>query len=320
MNRRIKIARISTPFAAAAAAALVMGDGLRAEFITLAPTADATLIEAMPENSLGGASFLNAGTTQNYTRNHGLIRYDPRQKIPPGARITSVRMTLEVLQRPRDGFAALQLGLYRLLQPWGEGITLPVRPDTSPGLGGPAADGDATWTHRFFNTTNTWAEPGGAPGIDFNAAPSVAILVFSVDDSPYEFPSTPPLVADVQSWLDAPELNFGWMLRPVDEAPNFTARRYGSREGDLPPVLFVEYVDTTPRPLSLSATRLPDGARALVFQQPAGSSLRLEQSVDVALPAWTTVREFPAAAAVEERSVSLENVEPTVFYRLVRDP
>lgn len=319
MNRRL-IPQGIAHASAVAAAWLVSTAGSLAEFTTLAPTADATLIEAMPENSLGGASFFNAGTTQNFTRNHGLIRYDPRQKIPPGARILSVRMTVEVLVRPRDGFAPLQLGLYRLLQPWGEGATLPARPDTSPGLGGPAAAGDATWTHRFFNTTNTWAKPGGAPGVDYNSTPSVSILIFSIDDSPYEFPSTPDLIADVQSWLDNPELNFGWMLRPLNEAPNFTARRYGSREGDLPPVLFVEYAGTAQTPLGLTATRLPDGRRVLAFQQPAGVALRLERCTGLESPAWNAAQDFPAGAAAEDRTVDLGSGEGTAFYRLIQAP
>jgi hypothetical protein len=272
----------------------------------LAPTADATLSEAFPENSLGGASFFNAGTTQNFTRNHGLIRFDPLQKIPAGATVTSVRMSLEVLRKPRDGFAAVQMGLYRMLQSWGEGSTLPSLPDTSPGAGGSALDGEATWGYRYFNTTNAWAEPGGSPGKDYVARSSSVAFIFGVEDSPYEFPSSDGLIADVQRWLDHPEENQGWMLRPLDEGPNFTARRYGSRESDAPPVLYVDFI---PPPLPawvLGVVRVTDTALVIHFKQLAGLACQLESAHAFGAAAWTRVREFPAPAADVDNEVVVD--------------
>lgn len=284
--------------------------------MTLAPIADATLIEVAPTNSLGGAPFFNAGTTQNYTRNHGLLRFEPLQKIPPGSSIASVRLTVEVERRPSDGFASVQMGLYRMRRSWGEGATVPRLPDSSPGLGGPAAAGDATWTHRFFNTTNVWAEPGGAPGVDYVAEPSSATVLFGVDDSPYEFPSTTSLVGDLQHWLDHPEDNQGWMIRPVDERPNFTARRLGSREGNAPPVLFVDYTPPPPALWVLSLERLAEGTATVRFRQAAGSACRVERSGALDAGIWTVIREFTAPATESEREWVVELGGEGAYFRV----
>lgn len=287
-----------------------------AEVAVFEPVADTTLFEVAPTNSLGGAQFVNAGTTQNYTRNRGLFRFDPLAKVPVGARVTRVTLQLEVERRPRDGFAATQMGLYRMRVPWGEGSTVPRLPDTSPGLGGFAVPGDATWTHRFYGSTNTWTQPGGAEEIDYTATPSSLALIYSVEDSPYLFESTAALVADLQLWVDHPEANFGWMLRSVNEGPNFTARRFGSRESGLMPLLEVEYVPPTIA-LGLTIRRVTDGALLVLFQAEPSRAYRLEGSPTLLPLQWSLVRDFPALPQASEHQVELVAETPQRYYRLV---
>jgi hypothetical protein len=58
------------------------------------------------------------------------------------------------------------------------------------------------------------------------------------------------MVADVQSWLDDPEGNYGWLLKGNEE-DRATARRFGSRESENPearPRLTVEYILPPPGP------------------------------------------------------------------------
>ncbi len=58
---------------------------------------------------------------------------------------------------------------------------------------------------------------------------------------------TAAMVSDVQSWLDAPAGNFGWLLQG-DEAVGSTAARFDSRQNLTPsfgPVLVVEYTPPT---------------------------------------------------------------------------
>ena len=55
------------------------------------------------------------------------------------------------------------------------------------------------------------------------------------------------MVADVQSWLDNPANNFGWLVKG-DESTSTTAKRFDSRQSTVPPVLTIEYTQATPTP------------------------------------------------------------------------
>jgi hypothetical protein len=51
------------------------------------------------------------------------------------------------------------------------------------------------------------------------------------------------MVSDLQSWLDAPVTNYGWLLLG-NEASLATAKRFNTRENTSPetrPVLLIEY-------------------------------------------------------------------------------
>ena len=219
-----------------------------ADSVTLRPVADTTLIETAPNNNLGGQTFANSGTTQNFTKNRALFRFDV-SSIPTGAQVESVSMVLEVTRQPVDGYAPADFGLHRMLVSWGEGAQTASSPG-SPGQGAPAAPGEATWLARFAQTGPNWAAPGGLAGTDFAAASSAGQSVYSVANSPYFFTSS-QLAADVQLWLANPSANFGWMLLANDEGPNFTARRFGSREDAInAPQLLVQFT-AVPEPSSM---------------------------------------------------------------------
>lgn len=209
-----------------------------ADTISLRPSADATLFEVTPNNSAGGSDYFISGTTQNRTRNHALLQFDVASAVPAGSLITAATLGLEVIRRPADGFEVTLFGLHRVLQPWGEGTNVTV--SNAGGMGEPAAPGDATWNHRFAFTPETWAEPGGAPGIDFQSDLSATASIYEI--GAYQFESTPGTVADLQHWLDHPASNFGWMLLAESEDLPFTARRFASSENpNSPPTLWVEF-------------------------------------------------------------------------------
>ena len=48
------------------------------------------------------------------------------------------------------------------------------------------------------------------------------------------------MVADVQSWLDNPASNFGWLVLG-DETAIATAKRFDTRESASPPMLTIEF-------------------------------------------------------------------------------
>jgi hypothetical protein len=212
---------------------------LFAASIAIPASADATLFETEPNNSAGGADFFISGTTQNRTRNRALLQFDIAGAVPAGSQITSVGLQFEVTRVPGDGFEASLFGLHRVLRSWGEGDTIVT--DNMGGLGAPAAPGDATWFNRFHGSLQPWTIPGGAPGIDYVADFSGSVFLFDTDV--YSVEGTPNLIADVQSWLDNPDFNYGWMLISSSEDLPFTARRLASSEdaGGGGPLLFIDY-------------------------------------------------------------------------------
>lgn len=221
------------------ATALAWGSGAAlAETVQLTPTADTTLIAVSPDNNLGGKSFFNAGTTQNFTKNRGLILFDPLSIVPAGAVIQSVSVKFEVLGQPVDGYAPGMFGLHRMNVSWGEGDK---NPSTQVGLGLPATMGEATWNNRFHGQSLPWSQPGGEAGVDFVAQASSSQIVYDVGNSPYIFDSTSALVSDVQYWLDNPGQNYGWMLKLADESVDFTSRRFGASEGPDAAILSIQY-------------------------------------------------------------------------------
>lgn len=223
---------------------LIAGSAFPAS-VTLSPSADATLFEVNPDNAAGGDDFFISGTTQNRTQNRALLQFDIASAIPAGSQITGVGLQLEVTRVPGDGFEASLFGFHTVLRSWGEGTT--VVDDNFGGLGAPAAPGDATWLDRFHGSLQPWAVPGGAPGIDYKPEFSGSLFIFGTDV--YNVEETPSLIADVQSWLDNPQSNFGWMLISTSEDLPFTARRFASREDPNGggPLLFVNY-EPVPEP------------------------------------------------------------------------
>jgi hypothetical protein len=186
--------------------------------VTLLPTEDTT-IYAEGGLSNGSGQHLIAGPAGNGVARRALLRFDVAAQVPAGATISAVRLELN-LGNAQASSGELPLDLHRLEASWGESTS-----DAAGGEGGgaPAATGDATWDHRFFDTT-LWTVPGG----DFAA---LASGTFPVGPTlgPVVLDGTPGMLADVQAWLDAPASNFGWILISAESAAG-TGRRFDSRD------------------------------------------------------------------------------------------
>src|SRR5437879_3143924 len=151
------------------------------------------------------------------------------------------------MSKPIDG-PARTTELHKRLADWGEGTS---HAPGGEGSGAPATPNDATWRHRFYDTI-FWTTQGG----DFSATVSASQSVGPVGQ--YTWSST-QMVADVQSWLNNPASNFGWLVLG-DETAIATAKRFDTRESASPPVLTVEYIPgpramPTPRPRPTRAPR-----------------------------------------------------------------
>src|SRR6266480_4574684 len=208
-----------------------------ADIININPIKDNTLYEYVPaegdlSNALGFHFF--AGTTATGELRRGVLAFNIAGNIPAGARITSVSLSLNMSRTAFDTDRIVEL--HRLFANWGEGTS---QASGEEGTGAPATPNDATWRHRFFDTI-FWANQGG----DFSATASASQLVGDVGVYTW---SSPQMVADVQSWLDNPGTNFGWLVLGDESGPG-TAKRFDTRESASPPVLTILYRSVAPRP------------------------------------------------------------------------
>lgn len=199
--------------------ALTLFGFVHAAEVTLTPIKDNTLIESTDEplsNAQGDGLYCGRTSSfAGFTLRRPVLAFDVAGAIPAGSVIQSASLHLFLL---RTQSISDSHSLHRLLADWGEGTSL------SPGGGGaPATPGDATWLHRFY-PNQMWTTPGG----DFDSIPSATAIVLNLQDT-YTWGSTTRMVADVQSWLDNPSGNFGWVLLG-NEVDFQTARKFASRE------------------------------------------------------------------------------------------
>jgi len=213
---------------------------------------DATLYEGDGSLANGSGNYLFTGATAAQSggaERRALIAFDIESAIPIGATITEVSLELD-MSRTIAGDHMVELR--GVLESWGEG---PSDPGGQEGGGAAALDGDTTWVHRTY-PSNMWATLGGSFAATASASTSIG------GTGPYTFDSTAEMVADVQSWLDAPAGNYGWAL--VMPSPTVgSAKRFNSSENASPatrPQLRVTYEGgETP---SVSRVFIPAAARA----------------------------------------------------------
>ncbi len=217
--------------------------------IRLEASKDNTLYEdAIGFVSNGKGDFI-VGVTRDGEIRRALLAFDIAGTVPAGVRVDSVTLTVRMTRSRAPGTF---VNLHRVLADWGEGDS---EADAEAGQGITAQPGDATWIHTFSDSL-FWQNPGGDFSPDSSARTSIG-----ANPSFYTWESTPEMVADVQDWLDNPEVNFGWILI-ADEARR-TAKRFVSREG----------ADSTHHPVlsvffSIPVNREREGVPAEVFLAP----------------------------------------------------
>ena len=205
-----------------------------AKQIQLNPGKDNTIYSHSGTVSNGAGPNLHVGRSglETYLK-RALIAFDIAGNIPAGATINSATLTLRLNNwSPHE--ISTWVKLYRILADWGESSS---NSGSAGGLGAPAQPGDATWTYTFYPTT-LWSSPGG----DFSASYSATKMISPAYNF-YTWGTTAQMVSDVQSWLDDPGNNFGWILIG-DESVDYTGKRFCSREyttTSYRPVLTVDY-------------------------------------------------------------------------------
>ena len=198
--------------------------------VTFTPSKDNTLyLDATGSRSNGRGANIFTGTTLGGGIRRAAIAFDVASQIPPGSEITGVTLQLH-LSKSIAGEHPSELRA--ITQDWGEGTSNAGA--SNDGNGAVSRPGDATWVHAS-SPDRRWNTPGGdfSPAADATAS-AVADITFATSAA---------LVARVQSWLNDPAANFGWMVLG-NEADATTAKRYASREGSEArrPKLTVEYL------------------------------------------------------------------------------
>jgi hypothetical protein len=228
---------------------LLQGAAAHGATVNLTPSQDTTIISENDNSNALGALFAGETATGNLRR--ALLQFDVASAIPSGATITSV--SLSITQVKIGPGSAGTFELLPLGAAWGEGTS------AGSGSGSPATPGDATWNFRIYDS-DLWDNPGG----DFGEASGSAFL--AIDNATYTFNSQPGMVNDVQTWLNFPSQNFGWILRAADESPGQTsAREFLSRESQTGrPLLSITYSSAAvPEPGSLLLLAAGTGATML---------------------------------------------------------
>lgn len=207
--------------------------------ITLNALKDNSIYAENGAGSNGGGTSLFTGVRQNNIR-RSLLAFD-LAAIPAGSSITAVelRVTATTVNTSQS------VALHRLGADWGEG-TAAGNMNTA----GTAGTGDATWTHRFFDT-QSWTTPGG----QFEATASASTTVAATGQIVW---TSATLLSDVQMWQSMPAMNRGWMML-ANEVTNNVNVTFASRESATAadrPQLVVTYVPAGPS----GACCMPDGS------------------------------------------------------------
>jgi len=231
-----------------------------AETVFIPATQDNTLYQD-PEGKLsnGKGDFLFSGRIEDGPSRKSVIAFKDLSAIPYGAVVQTVKLHLQVSEVSGP---TTEIYLLRILENWGEGAS--NAPDQEY-MGAPAAPGDATWVHTFYDQ-QSWDYVGGV----FAWWPS-DLESISTPKS-YTFGSTYEMVNDVQTWKTYPGENFGWIL--IGSSDTDSLIQLHSRENMVsPPLLEVTYTATGSASSDYSGVWHDpdkDGEGYGVFQTPFG--------------------------------------------------
>ncbi len=232
--------------------------------VTITSNHDTTMFKANGSNSLGAGIGMYAGTDGNGAAgsHRALVSFDIAGSVPAGSTITGVSLGLTLGavaggSAPGSGDATpREIDLHRVTTAWGEGTAgVGGTQIGGTGQGFAASTGDATWTDSAFPST-AWATPGG--GGDFSGTVSASQIVGNPPNFTTQFTwgSTASMISDVQSWLNTPATNFGWVLINTDETDAKTFRAFFTREAATVPsqAAFVPALTITYVPVPEPAT------------------------------------------------------------------
>ncbi len=176
-----------------------------------------------PGNNLGAGNLIAGTNAFGGDIARSLLAFNIASAIPSGSHIDSVIFQLGVIRQSNRN-AASAYELHRFLTAWTEG-----NGGLSVNTGSPALAGETTWNSQSHGSI-LWSAPGTQAGVEYASLASATGAVINSGSTIYSINSAPDLVADVQSWLDNPATNFGWLFKGSSEGTTGTARRFSSTE------------------------------------------------------------------------------------------
>lgn len=223
---------------------LASGWGFAQTTVTLNPSKDNSIFSESL-NSNGTGKLFSGYTCDSYSR-RALLEFDIAAAVPPGSVITTVTLSLNV-DNVSPGAESSVYGLHAVTTEWGEGTSF-----SAGGTGAAPVAPDANWPEAMFGSSS-WVTAGG----DFTPTASASSTLTPLVGT-FEW-SDDAMVADAQAWLESPDDNHGWILIG-DESSACSARRFGSKESGVAPVLEITYVCAPPEAVCQNLTLYLDDA------------------------------------------------------------
>ncbi|MEY3172785.1 MAG: hypothetical protein RLZZ436_698 [Planctomycetota bacterium] len=203
---------------------------LNAVTVQLSAVRDTTIYDTSAQALSNGTGqyLVSGGASGSIAARRGLLAFDLQSAgIPEGATIIDAVLTLNVAESFGN---TLSVGLHPVSRSWGESASDAAGNELD---GAAALAGDATWLFSRFDSA-AWALPGG----DIGGASATSQV-----DGPGAWQwAGGGVVADVQQWLDQPQLNHGWMLRSSESVGDIkTFHSRNSSNPALQPQLEITY-------------------------------------------------------------------------------
>jgi hypothetical protein len=260
-----------------------------ADSVTLAPIANATITQESP---VPPNTRLDVGTNGKSQSSRSLFMFDIAGNIPSNAIITSVSLTVTVINVPISPVNSI-FDLRAALVGWSEP--------------------NATWTDRLPGIP--WSAPGGLIGTDFSNQISQTNY-FGSSTGSTTFVSRSNLVADVQNWLQNPSANFGWVMISESEGTSFTVRGIASRENTTgPPSLLVQFSVPAMSP-EITILSLTNNIFSFSFNAESNRTYLVQYSDDLSASGWNVLTNFSAAILPTNFVVSDILTSGNRFYRV----
>jgi hypothetical protein len=238
--------------------------------VTLTADRDNTIYSESGTVSNGAGQHLFAGVTAQSTIRRALLHFD-LSSIPAGAVINSATLTLHV---NKQAASSQGVTLSRVDHDWGEGTS---DAEQNEGAGTAASAGDVTWANSLY-PASSWANPGGDFGTITVTIPTASPGINNITGE--------AIKADVESFINNPSINFGWIIKSSNETGSANALRFSSRENantGQRPTLTINY--SVSLPVELKEFKVEAQGRAAVLNwqtvtEVSNSHFEVEHSSD----------------------------------------